>query len=229
LYIEKDCFEKSHNYCSTGDRTAELNIHLKTLFKQKLSGVSFTDLASIVGPQLLNLRLLKVMLRCINSSVTDMKPGHQTAGNSHVIWSNESSFTLFSYISKRLLLKKFLVPTVKHGGRSLIVWAGIWWYSVCLIITLHGRITVKEYMDRLGNQVPPMIQMLFPNRDIVFQDDNAPIHTPGTVQFSHSMNSMKVNLSMFPGQHSHLIRTSLNHSGQFWRPEQETDSHFQHL
>jgi hypothetical protein len=27
-YIEKDCFEKSQNYCSTGDRTAELNIYL---------------------------------------------------------------------------------------------------------------------------------------------------------------------------------------------------------
>jgi hypothetical protein len=28
-YIEKDCFEKSQNYCSTGDRTAELNIYLE--------------------------------------------------------------------------------------------------------------------------------------------------------------------------------------------------------
>jgi hypothetical protein len=28
-YIEKDCFEKSMNYCSTGYRTAELNIHLE--------------------------------------------------------------------------------------------------------------------------------------------------------------------------------------------------------
>jgi hypothetical protein len=27
-YIEKDCFAKSDNYCSAGDRTAELNIHL---------------------------------------------------------------------------------------------------------------------------------------------------------------------------------------------------------
>jgi hypothetical protein len=26
-YNGKDCFEKSHNYCSTGDRTAELNVH----------------------------------------------------------------------------------------------------------------------------------------------------------------------------------------------------------
>jgi hypothetical protein len=28
-YIEKDYFEKSHDYCSTGDRKAELNIHLE--------------------------------------------------------------------------------------------------------------------------------------------------------------------------------------------------------
>jgi hypothetical protein len=28
-YTEKDCFEISQNYCSTGDRTAELNIHLE--------------------------------------------------------------------------------------------------------------------------------------------------------------------------------------------------------
>jgi hypothetical protein len=27
-YIKKDCFVTSQNYCSTGDRTAELNIHL---------------------------------------------------------------------------------------------------------------------------------------------------------------------------------------------------------
>jgi hypothetical protein len=27
-----------------------------------------------------------------------------------------------------------------------------------------------------------MIQMLFPNNDAIFQDDNAPIHTAGNVQ-----------------------------------------------
>jgi hypothetical protein len=37
-------------------------------------------------------------------------------------------------------------------------------------------------MDRLGNQVHPVIQILFPNNDEVFQDDSAPIHTAGTVQ-----------------------------------------------
>jgi hypothetical protein len=62
-----------------------------------------------------------------------------------------------------------------------MVWAAILWYSVCIFITLHGRITAKEYIDRLGNQVHPIIQT-FLNNSAVFQDDSAPIHRAGTVQ-----------------------------------------------
>jgi hypothetical protein len=50
------------------------------------------------------------------------------------------------------------------------------------MISLHGRITARECVDRLGNQVHPMIQTLFPNNDAVFQDVSAPIHTSETVQ-----------------------------------------------
>jgi hypothetical protein len=45
-------------------------------------------------------------------------------------------------------------------------------YSVGPIITFHGRIRPREYVDRLGNQVYLMIQTLFPNNDAVFQDDS---------------------------------------------------------
>jgi hypothetical protein len=61
-HIEEDCFEKSYNYCNTGDSRTE-NL-LKVLFLQKLSDVSFTNPTSTVGLQLLNLWLLKIMLRC---------------------------------------------------------------------------------------------------------------------------------------------------------------------
>jgi hypothetical protein len=50
-------------------------------------------------------------------------------------------------------------------------------YSVGPIITLHGRIIAKEYVDTLGNHVHPMIQT-FPN-SVVFKTT---IHTAGTVQ-----------------------------------------------
>jgi hypothetical protein len=62
-------------------------------------------------------------------------------------------------------------------------------YSFGPSITLLGRITAREYVDRLGNQVHPMIQMLSPNNDAVFQDDSGPIHTAGIV--SHGLKSMK--------------------------------------
>jgi hypothetical protein len=48
-------------------------------------------------------------------------------------------------------------------------------YSVGPIITLHGRITAREYVDRLDNQVHSMMQTLFAN-NAVFQNENVPIH-----------------------------------------------------
>jgi hypothetical protein len=41
-------------------------------------------------------------------------------------------------------------------------------YSVGRIIIFHGRITAGVYVDRLGNQVHPMTQTLFPNNDALF-------------------------------------------------------------
>jgi hypothetical protein len=108
------------------------------------------------------------------------------------MWSDESPFTPLPtsgrvYVwrtPKKAYNSECLVPTVKYGRRcsdglgSNIVAL----YSVGSVITLHGRITTKEYVDKLGCQEHPMIQTLSPNNDAVSQDDNAPIHTAGTVQ-----------------------------------------------
>jgi len=55
-----------------------------------------------------------------------------------------------------------------HLGNSVFSWS---------YFTLNGRITASDYMDMAGNQVYPLIQMLFPNFGAVFQDDILPIHT----------------------------------------------------
>jgi hypothetical protein len=109
-----------------------------------------------------------------------------------VIWSDESSFTLFP-TSGRVYVWRTPKETYNReyvSGSNSDAWERLCegsdnnilvQYSVGAIITLHGRITIREYADRLGNQVHPMIQTLFLNNDSVFQHDTAPIHTAGTV------------------------------------------------
>jgi hypothetical protein len=54
-----------------------------------------------------------------------------------------------------------LVPTMKHTGGSVMVWAAISWYSAGPIIIFHSWITAWDYADRLCNQAHPMIQPFF--------------------------------------------------------------------
>ena len=56
------------------------------------------------------------------------------------------------------------------------------WYSAGSIITLNGQITASDSADSLSNEVHPIVQILFPNNDAVFQDDNSLIHTAISVQ-----------------------------------------------
>jgi len=50
-----------------------------------------------------------------------------------------------------------------------------------------------------GNQVNPMVQMLFPNNDAIFEDYNLLTHTETEV-FSLGLRSMKMQFNIFPSQ-----------------------------
>jgi hypothetical protein len=156
---------RSVNYSTAVWVTEQLNIHLDDIVStkpvwRKLHKSNIHGRAAIA-----KLWLLKVIVRCVNYGVTTITPGHQTTGNTRVIQSDESSFTLFPtsgrvYIwrtPKEAYNSKFLVPTVKHRRGSVMVWAAISWYSVGPVIILHDRIAAREYENRLGNQVRPMI------------------------------------------------------------------------
>ena len=49
------------------------------------------------------------------------------------------------------------VPTVKHGGRSVMVWAAISWISLGPIVALYVKINSKDYLNILGDHVHPMV------------------------------------------------------------------------
>jgi hypothetical protein len=146
------------------------------------------------------------MLRCVNDGVTTIKPGHQATGKAHVISSDESSFTLFPtsgrvYVwrtPKEAYNPECRAPTVKHWGGSVMVWTAISWYSIVLVPLLPFMAELlQEYVDRLGNQVHPMIQNF-----------RTTMHFPKTTMstltqlelFNHGLKSMKVNFSIFHRQ-----------------------------
>jgi hypothetical protein len=86
-------------------------------------------------------------------------------------------------------------------------------FPVGPIVTLHGQITAREKVDRLDNQVHPMIRTLFPNSDAAFQGDNAPIHTAGTVQSWFEKHEGELQHFPWPAKSSHLNITEPRGSG----------------
>jgi hypothetical protein len=63
-----------------------------------------------------------------------------------------------------------------------MIWAAIFCYSAGPVITLNGSITASENVNVLGRHLHPVVQMLFPNNDAIFQDDNPPTYTARSVQ-----------------------------------------------
>jgi hypothetical protein len=108
----------------------------------------------------------------------------------YILWSDVLSFKLFTTSGQGYVWRmaneaynlECLVPTGKNGGRSVITWAAVSWYSTGPIITLNGQNTASDYIDILGNQVLPVVQMLFHTSDAIFQDDISPIHTARSVK-----------------------------------------------
>ena len=70
-------------------------------------------------------------------------------------------------------------------------------YSAGPVQTLNGRITASDYVDILGSQVCPMVQVLFPNNDAIFQDDNLPYTQPEV--FGLGLRSMKLHFNTISG------------------------------
>jgi len=140
----------------------------------------------MVELQLLNLWLLKTTKRW--KRWCDDHKTWPSDDWKYIIWSYVLSFTLFPtsgwvYVwtsPKDIHNPACLVPVVKHGARSVMIWAAI--SSILLVLYLFwSQITASDYVDILGSQLHPMIQVLFPNNDTIFQDD-LPIHTARSVQ-----------------------------------------------
>ena len=68
-------------------------------------------------------------------------------------------------------------------------------YSAGPVLTLNGQITASDYVDILGSQVHPIVQVLFPNNDAIFKDNDSPCPQPEVVILV--FRSMKMHFNIF--------------------------------
>ena len=109
---------------------------MKTLFPQKQSDQSFTR-AAIAKPLITENNAKREKRWC------DYHKIWMSDDWKYVIWSDDSSITLFTtsgwvYVWK--MPKEAYNPEVKNGSGSVIIWAVISQYSAGPIIALNGKL-----------------------------------------------------------------------------------------
>jgi hypothetical protein len=115
--------------------------------------------------------------------------------------------------------------TVRHG--EVLWWFMKQYHGRIFCLSLHGRITAREYVNRWLTRCIPWSRRYF-RTTMQFSNTTMPPVTQLEL-FSYGLKSMEVNFIIFLGPHSLQFWTSLDHSGQFWRREWVTDSHLQYL
>ena len=83
-----------------------------------------------------------------------------------------------------------------------MIWGTICWQSTSPMISLHGRINSQDKLEIFSNQVHLMVQVMFLERNAIFQDDNSPIIVK---EEAINYNFVKFKISLVNIQHISLI------------------------
>lgn len=102
----------------------------------------------------------------------------------NVLWSDESKFEVYGSRRRTFVrrsageraIDQCLVPTVKHGGGSVMVWGCFGGDRIGSIARIQGIMRKEQYRDILENEMLPSGLRIFGEK-FTFQHDNDPKHT----------------------------------------------------
>uniref|UniRef100_A0A914QKF7 Transposase n=1 Tax=Panagrolaimus davidi TaxID=227884 RepID=A0A914QKF7_9BILA len=122
-----------------------------------------------------------------------------------VLYSDESKFNLFGSDGKKYVRRpvnqrfnpRYQIPTVKHGGGSVMVWGAFHYGGVGPIHQIYGIMDKFVYRDILENQMLPFARRKMP-RGWVFQQDNDPKHA--SILVKEWFRKKKIRVMKWPSQ-----------------------------
>lgn len=106
-----------------------------------------------------------------------------------VVWSDESKFNLFGSDGKIMVWRtpkeewdpECMVPTVKHGGGSVMVWGCFSSLGVGNLVFINGNMTGLMYRGILENNLFASVNKMKIDKNWLFQQDNDPKHRSAIV------------------------------------------------
>ncbi|KAG2459621.1 TCB1 transposase, partial [Polypterus senegalus] len=123
-----------------------------------------------------------------------------------ILWSDETKIELFGVNARRHFWRKpgtthhqaNTIPTVKHGGGSIMLWRCFSAAGTGRIVRIKGKMTAAMYRDILNENLLQSALDLRLGRRIIFQQDNDPKHTANISKEWLQDNS--VNVLEWPSQ-----------------------------
>ncbi len=101
-----------------------------------------------------------------------------------ILWSDETKIELFGLNSKRHVWRpgtahhqSNTVPTVKHGGGSIMLWGCFSAAGTGRLVAIEGNMNAAKYRDILDENLLQSAQDLRLGQRFTFQQDNDPKHT----------------------------------------------------
>ncbi len=127
--------------------------------------------------------LLKMMHKKARKQFAEDKQTKDMDYWNHVLWSDETKLNLFGSDGVKRVWRqpgeeykdKCVLPTVKRGGGSVMVWGCMSAAGTGELQFIEGTMNANMYCDTLKQSMIPSLRRL--GRRAVFQHDNGPKHT----------------------------------------------------
>ncbi|CAK9827487.1 Transposable element Tc1 transposase [Anthophora retusa] len=177
-----------------------------------------------IGVTTVKRRLLEGALRgCVAIKKPFLKPQNKTKqlwwANEHanwtisdwerVLWTDESKFEVFGNkrrVSVRRkpnekLLSQCVIPTVKHGGGSVMLWGCFGTNKVDSLVKIDGILRKEQYLKILQDHAVPSGTKLI-GENFIFMQDNDPKHSAKICQnyLKHLEDINKLKIMQWPPQ-----------------------------